>query len=267
MLAAACAPSPILPTPTVIPARRLTIIGEPSLLPLVQQLNELYHRQRPYVTLDMQEGNSTLALQEFVASRADFALLVREPQPDELTRANAQMLELGRDGIAIIVNPENSLQGLTRAQVTQVFSGEISEWPALNARLPQGASPIIAVVSRESGSGTRQVFETLAIGTRRVTLTALMQPSERHVLEYVAAQPDAIGYISIHSLGSRVRALAIDGVAPSLASLASGKYPYPRKNYLVAAAHPQAEVAALLQFLETEPAQQVIAKYLVKDAP
>ncbi len=260
-LLGACSPS--LETPSHLPTR-LPVLTSGSLHSLVAELTDMYRRTHPWITFEVRDGNAVAAFDELARASSAVALVTRSPRAEELERAEAQVTVLGRDGIAIIVNPSNSVTNLTREQAGKIFAGEIHDWrdKQLNAKLPIGASPVIAVVSRESGSGTRQVFEATLMVGRRVTLTAILQPSERDVLEYVAAQPDAIGYLSFHNSSARVRALLIDGVAPTLDNVANGKYVLVRPVYLAYSTRPTPDQEEFIAFLRSNNARQVIEKYL-----
>ena len=255
--------SSTLDTPAPHAQQKFVIVAPESFHALISELTDAYHRTHSYISFELRDANSSAALAALTRGEANLVLVARAPRADELERAKAEPIELGRDAISVIVNPANSLTNLSRDQVTKIFAGDIHFWTDVQAKLPQGASPVIAVVSREEGSGTRQVFETLLLPGRRVTLTALLQPSERDVSDYVAAQPDAIGYLSFNALSPRVKTLTLDTIVPALENIANGKYALTRSLYLVAPTRPSPDLDDLIAYLQSAEAKKLSGKYLV----
>lgn len=247
-------------TPPV--TRKFEIVTSEALSPFVLELTDAYHRAHTFISFNIRSGNAAFALAELSRLNADAVFVGRALAQTDLTRLNAEARLIGRDGLVIIVNPSNSLQSVTRDQVTKIFAGDIHDWRDLGARLPTGASPVIAVVSREEGSASREVFEGLMMTGKRVTRTALVEPSERDVAEYVAAQPDAIGYISLQSLSSRVRGLALNGTEATLANIANKKYPLEHPVYLVNPSHPSADLDEFIAFVAGPDARHILEKYI-----
>jgi phosphate transport system substrate-binding protein len=214
----------------------------------------------PHATVTVQAANSRAGLAELAAGRADIALVSRPLRATETQ--NARVYEIARDGIALVINPQNSLTNISREETARAFSGEILEWSALKAQLPQGASQVIAVVSREAGSGTRDVFEQTVLPGRRVTLTAIVMPGEGAVVDYVAAQPDALGYVSYAAVAdsNRVKILAIDGIPLTRATLDTGQYPLIRSLYFVTRDEPNAGLDAFLSFVQSDEGQAIVER-------
>lgn len=120
-----------------------------------------------------------------------------------------------------------------------------------------GVDAITAVV-REEGSGTRAAFgEAFALGEGDIDPDAVVTNSTSVVKLSVAGNPGAVGYLSYGALDGSVRALAIDGVAPTEASLADGSYPVMRSFYLAAPAEISSAAVDFLQFIAGEQGQRV----------
>jgi phosphate transport system substrate-binding protein len=248
------------PTPTPHPRVHLVLGGASSMQPLITDLANGYHQLRPYATLEILGGNSATGLAELAQGSVNLAMVSRNPRADELSHPPARAVEVARDGIVIVVHSSNPLVNLSRDELARIFAGEILSWSELKVTLPPGAPGTIQVVSREDGSGTRSVFEQTVMLGRRVTLTALVQPSERDVLDYIAANPNAIGYaaFNIWNIQPTTRAVSIDDVAPTLASIQASKYPLMRTFYLVAPIAPSPDVSDFLDFILSDSGRQIV---------
>ena len=124
------------------------------------------------------------------------------------------------DGIAIIVNSENTVEDLTLEQIASIYTGAVTDWSEFGS--DAGA---IAVIGRESGSGTRDGFESIT-GTEDQCVLAQELSSTGAVIEAVRTTPGAIGYASLSAVQDQkgITVLTVGGVAPSEATVLDGSY-------------------------------------------
>lgn len=202
---------------------------------LAHDLADAYHQSHRYVTIDFLGGNSRSGLAEYARGSLDIAMVSRGPRSDELRQPPSRAVEIARDGIAIVVHPSNPIQNVSREQLAKIFSGEFSNWSDLASGPVPAGDGSIQVISREQGSGTREVFEQTIMAGRRVTLTAIVQPSSEDVLGYVESNPNAVGYVAfnIWNGNSTTRALSIDNVSASIEKIQSSTYPLMQTYYFV----------------------------------
>jgi phosphate transport system substrate-binding protein len=224
--------SQILPaaTPTTH-VTALRIYATTATVPLVHNLTATYTRLNPNVTFEISTGNYAAMVDEVM--RDDTAYLFTNHLAEESPLWAAP---IGQDGIAVIVHPSNDVTELTTAQLRRVYQGWTRSWDMLG-----GDDRQIVVVSRENGSGTRAEFESLVMGTRRTTPTAQIAPSSVAIVQSVARQPNAIGYVSMSALNDRVRALTIDDAAPTLQNVAANIYPLRAILYVAGQREPTAD--------------------------
>lgn len=236
----------------------LTIVGSTSMEPLMEDLAQAYTKQHEYVTFDIQGGGSRLGITLTRENQIDIGTASRTPTAEDERNPKTGSKRLwwtaiAQDGIALVIHPQNVVGGLTLSQTRDIFFGRILDWEEIG-----GTPGEIVVVSREDGSGTREVFEEMVMEEKRVTLTAIVMPSSEAVVEYVAGHPTAIGYVSMSYLSPQVKALRIEGVSPTPEDVQSGAYPLTRPLYLLTGQEPTGEVKAFIEFALSPAGQAVV---------
>ena len=166
-----------------------------------------------------------------------------------------QAIAIAKDGIAILVNAQNEADSLSLADIERIFAGRILDWSELGSE-----SGEILVVSREEGSGTREAFEEMVMMGKRVTPTAVVMPSSEAVREFVADNPQAIGYISMGFLSPGVKAVKVNGVEPSPETVRQGKYPLVRPFLLLTRPELSQEIRAFIEFILSPAGQAIVGR-------
>jgi len=154
------------------------------------------------------------------------------------------------------VHQDNPITALSLSELREVFQGRTDAWPAP----PDGEAAAIEVVVREDGAAARTLFERRVMGDQKVSLAAVIMPGSQAVVDYVATHPAAIGYVSLSWVDPRVRALALDSVAPTPESARDQSYPLLAPVYFLSLAEPQDELRAFYLFLIGPAGQEVVAE-------
>ena len=168
-------------------------------------------------------GSGIKAVQE---GRCDIGLSSRDLK-DEEKEAGLSGTVLAYDGIAIIVNPENPVSDLSVETIAKIYTGEITNWSEVG-----GNDAEIVLIGREAGSGTRDGFESIT-DTEDACQYRQELTSTGDVITTVSQNPGAIGYASVASVKDTVKALTVDGVAPTEATIKDGSYVVQRPFVLV----------------------------------
>ena len=168
-------------------------------------------------------GSGIKAVQE---GRCDIGLSSRDLKAEE-KEAGLSGTILAYDGIAIIVNPENPVADLSVDTIAKIYTGEIANWSEVG-----GSDTEIVLIGREAGSGTRDGFESIT-DTEDACLYRQELTSTGDVITTVAQNPGAIGYASVASVKDTVKALSVDGVAPTEETIKDGSYVVQRPFVLV----------------------------------
>ena len=200
--------------------------GSTSMQKVIGALGEAFTEANPDVNFTYNPTGSGSGITAVTEGRCDIGLSSRNLKDEEAANGlKATVLAL--DGIAVIVNPENPIGELSLEQIAKVYTGEITNWSELG-----GADAEIVVIGREAGSGTRDGFESI---TKTADACVYRQEltSTGDVITTVAQNPDAIGYASLASIGDTVKALVVEGVAPSEETVKDGSYLVQRPFVLV----------------------------------
>ena len=168
-------------------------------------------------------GSGIKAVQE---GRCDIGLSSRDLK-DEEKAAGLTGTVLAYDGIAIIVHPENPVSNLSLETIAKIYTGEITNWSELG-----GNDAEIVLIGREAGSGTRSGFEEIADIEDKCQYRQELT-STGDVITTVSQNPGAIGYASVASVKDTVKAVTVDGVAPTEETIKDGSYVVQRPFVLV----------------------------------
>ena len=188
--------------------RSITLTGSTSVTPFAEHLAEIYMRAHPGITINVQGLGSSAGIQAAENGTAEVGMSSRNLEPEEA--AQLDQIVIAYDALAIIVNPNNPIDQLSRNDVQKIFGGAVHTWDDL-----QGPHGSITLVSREAGSGTFGAFDELLMEKKPISSAALRQGSNGAIRQIVADDTNAVGYISLGIVDASVKPVAIDGVQPS----------------------------------------------------
>ena len=200
--------------------------GSTSMEKVMQVLIEAFQEQQPNVTVNYTGSGSGAGVTSAIDGTADLGLASRALKSEEEGKG-AQAHIVALDGVAIVVNPENTVEDLTVDQIAQIFKGEITNWKDLG-----GTDEEIAVYGREAGSGTRGAFEEL-VGVEDACKYLNEYSSTGDVIGNVASNPSAIGYASLSAVRDNVKAVKVNGVDCTEATVQDGTYEIQRPFVMI----------------------------------
>ena len=229
--------------------------GSTSMEKVMQVLIEAFQEQQPNVTVNYTGSGSGAGVTSAIDGTADLGLASRALKSEEEEKG-AQANIVALDGVAVVVNPDNAVDDLTVDQIAQIFKGEITNWKDLG-----GADEEIAVYGREAGSGTRGAFEEL-VGVEDACKYLNEYSSTGDVIGNVASNPSAIGYASLSAVGDNVKAVKVNGVECSEATVQDGTYEIQRPFVMITKDGTQLSDAAqaFLDFAMSADAASLIAQ-------
>ena len=215
--------------------------GSTSMEKVIMSLGESFQAENKGITVGYNPTGSGSGITAVSEGRCDIGLASRALKDDEKASGLKETV-LALDGIAIIVNPENKVSDLTLEQIAKIYTGEITNWKDVG-----GADAEIVLIGREAGSGTRDGFESIT-GTKDSCKYRQELTSTGDVITTVAGNPNAIGYASLASVKDTVKAISVNGVAPSEATVSDGSYEVQRPFILVTKEGVELSKAAQLFF-------------------
>ena len=201
--------------------------GSTSMEDVMGSLKEAFEAENPDVTIQYTGSGSGAGITGAQEGTCDIGLASRDLKEDE---TGVHQITVAKDGIAIIVNPENPVSDLTIEQIAALATGEIANWADVG-----GNDAEVVFMGREAGSGTRDGFESIT-GTEDACKYQNEYTSTGEVVAGVAANPNAIGYASLSAVegDTTVKVLTVGGVAPSEATVLDGTYEIQRNfNFII----------------------------------
>lgn len=231
----------------------IEIVGSTSVQPVAEKLAEEYNNQNPDVKINVQGGGSSVGIKSTQDGTADIGTSSKSLKNDE--KQGLTEYELGKDGIVIAVNNKNTVSDLTQEQLKDIFSGKITNWKQVG-----GSDAKINLITREDGSGTLDAFESIVMGDTKMSSNAVVQSSTEAVKQSVKQDPNAIGFVSYAHMSSDVKALSIDGIAPSEETIADATYKLQRPFLLLVKGTPTGEVKKFIDWVMSKEGTKILSE-------
>ncbi len=227
--------------------------GSTSMNEMMLIMMEVFEEMNPDVTVNYSGTGSGAGIEAVLNETVDIGLASRALKDEEKANGAVEHI-VALDGVAVVVNPDNSVIDLTVDQIAQIYKGEVTNWSELG-----GADQAIAVLGREDGSGTRSAFEEI-VGVDGECKYTNEYSSTGDVIGQVASNPGAIGYTSLSAVDETVAAVKVDGVAPSEETVKDGSYTLQRPFVMVTKDGVELSAAAqgFLDFVMSDEAAQYI---------
>ena len=231
----------------------ISISGSTSVGPLMEKIQEKYEEENNNVTLEIQQNGSGAGIKDVISGISEIGMSSRELKDEEKT--SVQGTTVAYDGIALLVNPENTVKNISLEDVKKIYTGEITNWKDLGG----DDSPIV-VVSREEGSGTRDAFqEIVGYESEELTKDATISDGSGAVKTTVAGNKNAIGFASFEYIDNTVKALNVNDVEPTAENVKAGDYKISRPFILVTKEDTLTENGQkLMDFVLSTEGQQIV---------
>lgn len=232
----------------------VTMAGSTSMEKLANALSESFMAEYPGVTVNAEFTGSGAGIESLIAGSVDIGNSSRSLKDEEKSQDAVENV-VAIDGIGVIVDPGNGLDGLTKEQLVDIYTGNISNWSELG-----GTDEPIVVVGREAGSGTRDGFESI-LDVKDTCAYANELDSTGAVIAKVASTPGAIGYASFGDLNDSVKTLALDEVTPSIETIKDGSYILQRPFVMATMGEVSEQneaVQALFAYLKSDAGKQIV---------
>jgi len=222
-------------------AGNIVIKGSTTVLPIAQKVAEAYMQQKPDVKISISGGGSGNGIKALIDGSTDIA-------------DSSRFIAVAYDCIIPVVHPSNTVTGLSTAQLKAIYKGEIKNWKDVG-----GPDSKIVVISRDTSSGTYEVWETKIMEKERVFPGALLQASNGAVVQAVSKNKNAVGYIGLGYVDNSVKGLTVNGVEGSPETTLNGMFPVSRALYMFTNGWPELDTLNFINFvLNPEKGQKYI---------
>jgi phosphate transport system substrate-binding protein len=224
---------------------KLVLDGSTTVGPIAKAFAESYMRQNPGVNITVSESGSGNGAKALLNGTCDIADLSRDLKDTERKAMEEKGVTpvahvVAFDALPVIVHPSNRVKGLTLAQVRDIYTGKITNWKEVG-----GADQTIVVISRDTNSGTFETFKDMVLGKEgKIIEGAEYTGSNGAVRQRVQMTKGSIGYAGLGFVDRSVKALEINGVAPSAETVIAKTYPISRELFMFTNGQPAADSLA-----------------------
>ncbi len=236
----------------------VVINGSTTVLPVIQKTAEAYMAKNPDVALSISGGGSGNGIKALIDNLCNIAMASRDISPKEVKLAEGKGIKPNRIVVAIdalvpVVHPENPVKNLSVEQLKGIYSGKIRNWEEVG-----GPDKPIAVISRDTSSGTYETWQEKILGKDRVAPSALLQASSGAVVQAVAKNVLAIGYIGFGYVNDSTKVVSIGGLTASPETALSGSWPIARELYLFTNGTPSGAAKGFIDYVLGAEGQKLV---------
>src|SRR5947207_4525227 len=243
-------------------ADTLVIKGSDTLgAKLVPQLAEEFKAQHPGTTFNIAAEGSTTGIAAIIDGTAQIGMASRPTKPEEVAAAKAKGVNfketiVAYDGIAVIVNSANPVKSLTKKQVEQIFTGDVTDWSAVG-----GSGGKISVYTRNTSSGTYSEFKELSMKKRDYAPDSQKMAGNEQIAAEVGKNPNGVGYVGMaYTKAGGVKAMPIDGVTPSIKTVQAHSYAYWRPTLYYTNGDPSGLAKEFLDYTIGSGCHKIVAQ-------
>src|SRR4030043_2127352 len=239
-------------------AEDLKIDGSTTVLPIAQRAAEVFMKKNPSIKVCVSGSGSGTGIKALIDGTTNIATSSREAKDKEVATGKEKRViltahKVALDGIVPIVHPSMKINNITMDQLRGIYNGKIKKWKELG-----GSDRPISVVSRETSSGTYEVWEEKILKGDKVRPNALLVASSGQAVQTVAQNKFAIGYIGIGYIDKTVKVLNVNGKKATAGSIRDGSWPVARPFFIYTNGKPSGVIAKFLDFMLSKEGQKVV---------
>jgi phosphate transport system substrate-binding protein len=234
----------------------LNIAGSTTIQPIASGWASLLMEKNRGFKITVAGGGSGHGIKSIGAGEIDIGMSSRDIKPQELEMyPDIKPVGIAKDSVAIIVHPNNPIDDLTMEEVGKIFAGDIKNFKEVG-----GNDVEIHVITREAGSGTRDVFEenVMVLVKKDISEGALIKKSNGEVRAAVAVDKNSIAFLSLGYVDSTVKAVKLNGIEATVENVYADKYPIVRTLYLITKGEPDELEKAFIDFVKSNEGQKIV---------
>jgi len=232
---------------------KIDIAGGTAHIPVMKDAAEQIMKVNPKIHITVAGGGSGVGVQKVGEGLVSIGNTGRALTPAEIDKYGLKTFPFAIDGVAVAVNPKNTISALTSQQVRDIFAGKIKNWQEVG-----GPDASIHLFTRDEASGTRETFWEKLLKKGPIDAKANIVASMKMAL---AQDPQAIGYLGIGFVDQKVKAIKLDGAEPTQENAKSGAYSVTRQLYMNTKGEPQPLAQAFIDYIKGPEGAKIIQKH------
>jgi phosphate transport system substrate-binding protein len=247
----------------------VTIKGSDTMVHLVSSWAEAFMNTHKDSEISVTGGGSGTGIAAMINGTTDICAASRKMKPKEISMAEQKGIEpmehiVARDGIAVVVNPENPVSVMTVEQIGKIYTGAYTNWNQVG-----GPDKPIMVLSRESSSGTYVFFQEHVLQKKDYTTRARLLPATSAIIQAVSSDAWSIGYVGLGyaaDAGDKVKMISVKenaeapAIVPSEATVSSGEYSIARPLQLYTKGEPAGVSKDFIDFCLSKEGQKIVVE-------
>lgn len=240
-------------------AETLVLTGSSTVAPLVAEMGKQFEMSRPGTRIDVQTGGTSRGIRDARQGLAHIGLVSRSLSD---TERDLIAYPIALDGIAMIVHKSNPIRELSRQQIVDIYTGKITDWSELG-----WTKGTIVVENKAEGRSTLELFLQYFKLPAADIRAAVIVGDNQEAIKIVAGNPRAVGYVSIGSavyeaeIGTPIRPLPMDGVAPSIEAVKNLSFPITRELNLITKNQPSGTAKEFIAFAQSDDVRNIVKDY------
>ena len=239
-------------------AEDLRIDGSTTVLPIAQKAAEVFMKKNPSIKVFVSGSGSGTGIKALLDGTTDIADSSREAKDKEIAAGKENGINLvahkiALDGIVPVVHPSMKIDNITMEQLRDIYNGKIKSWKEIG-----GPNRPISVVSRDTSSGTYEVWEGKVLHKDRVRADALLVASNGQAVQTVSQNKYAIGYIGIGYIDKSIKVLKVNGKIASEKTVRDSSWPVSRPLFMYTNGKPAGVTAKFIDFVLSKEGQKIV---------
>ncbi len=233
----------------------IDIAGGTAHIPVMNDAAKNIMKFNPDIRITVAGGGSGVGVQKVGEGLVNIGNTGRALSDAEKNKYGLVSFPFAVDGVAVAVNPKNSVSELSSQQIKKIFSGEIVNWKDVG-----GADAAIHAFGRDEASGTREVFWEKLLGKGDVAQSINIVSSNGSMKVAIAQDSQAIGYLGIGHISDNIKAVVVDNMVPTQENAKSGDYKVVRNLYMNTRGQPSALEQAFIDYILGPDGAEIIEK-------
>ncbi len=234
---------------SIVFAGNIAINGSTTVLPIAQKVAEAFMKEHPDVKISVSGGGSGNGIKALIDGTTDIADASRAMKDEEVEMAKGKGTKpvefvVAYDCIVPVVHPDNPLKNITVDQLKAIYMGKVKNWEEIG-----GSDKPVVVISRDTSSGTYEVWEEKVMKKERVYPGALLTASSGAIIQTVSKNSNAIGYVGHGYVDKSVKSLSVNGIMGSKETTLNKTYPISRPLFMYTRIQPAGDIKTFMDYV------------------